>query len=295
MHTPLDMSSQVKGALILFAAMVSFSASSALAKVASDTVPYAEIIFVRGLVGLAILLPLAWKSRISLAGVRRGLLILRALCGTAAMFLYFYALSSLPVADTMLLNQTTPVFVLPLAALVLKERITWRHAVLVAVALAGVTVVIRPTGDISSIAGGIALISALFAACAYVVVRKLAATDHPITIVFWLTCVTVLASAPVMLPSLVIPDSRTLVILVAVGLVGTLGQLLLTTAYRFGEAGRLAVIGSFGAILGVFWDLMLWGHLPDMWTALGGVTVIAACAAIQVTRASAQKSDAAAD
>lgn len=100
---------------------------------------------------------------------------------------------------------------------------------------------------------------------------------------------TVLASAPLSLSPVPRLDPRIVLILFGVGVIGTAGQLLLTTAYRFGEAGRLAVMGSFGAILGVFWDLVLWGHLPDRWTAIGGTAVIAACAALQIVRASGQK------
>lgn len=178
------MSSQVKGALILLGAMVSFSASSALGKLASDQVSFSQVVLARGLVGLVILGAVAWRRKLSLAGVNRRLLVLRGVCGTTAMLLYFWALSEIPVADTMLLNQTTPVFVLPLAAFFLKERISWKHGVLVALALAGVIMVIRPTGGAISAAGVVALLSAFFAACAYVVVRRLARTDHPLTIVF---------------------------------------------------------------------------------------------------------------
>ncbi len=268
---------------------MSFSSSSALAKIACTEVPFSEAVFFRGLVGMVILALLAWKRKISLAGKRRGLLVARGLFGTTGMLLYFFALSQIPIADTMLLNQATPIFVLPLAALFLKERISWRHIVLVVAAIAGVAIVIRPSGDFVNIPGLVALSSAFFAASAYVLVRKLTQTEHPLTIVFWFTVITVLGSAPFLVTTFVVPSPSVLAALIAVGLFGTVGQLLLTTAYRFGEAGRLAVIGSFGALLGVVWDLVIWDHAPDMWTAVGGATVIVACAAIQVVRTAGQK------
>ena len=52
----------------------------------------------------------------------------------------------------------------------------------------------------------------------------------------------------------------------------------------YGEAGRLAVVGSLGAVMGAGWDLVIWGHTPDIWTAAGGIVIITACAAIQMLR-----------
>ena len=160
------MNSQVKGALILGLAMLAFSASSALVKVACAHVPVMEVVFVRGISGAIILFAMARHKRVSLGGKRKGLLLARGACGTVAIMLYYNALMRIPVADTMLLNQSAPVFVLPLAAIFLKERITWRHGLFVLLALFGVTVVIRPSADMVNVPGMLALTSAFFAACA---------------------------------------------------------------------------------------------------------------------------------
>ena len=70
--------------------------------------------------------------------------------------------------------------------------------------------------------------------------------------------------------------------LAGTGVTAAIGQLLLTMAYRRGEVGRLTVIGGLGALFGAGFDLALWGHVPDGVTALGGLVVIAACAAMQL-------------
>lgn len=280
------MSSQVKGALILGLAMLSFSASSALVKVACAHVPVMEVVFVRGLTGAIILFAVARYKRVSLGGKRKGLLLARGACGTMAIIFYYNALAKIPVADGMLLNQSTPIFVLPLAAIFLKERITWRHGLFVLLAIIGVIVVIRPSTELVNVPGVMAITSALFAAGAYILVKKLTATDHTLTIVFWFTVLSTLVATPLMLPDFVVPDAHALGALAAVGLFGTAGQLFLTKAYSYGEAGRLAVVGSLGAVLGAGWDLVLWGHTPDIWTVVGGIITITACAAIQMLRQS---------
>ncbi len=276
----------MKGALILGLAMLAFSASSALVKVACAHVPVMEVVFVRGIAGAIILFAMARHKGVPLAGKRKGLLLARGACGTVAIMLYYHALTHIPVADTMLLNQSAPIFVLPLAAIFLRERITWRHGLFVLLALFGVTVVIRPSTELVNVPGIVALTSAFFSACAYVLVRKLTATEHTLTIVFWFAVMTILVATPFMLLDFVVPDAGTFAVLAAVGLFGTAGQLLLTKAYSYGEAGRLAVVGSLGAVLGAGWDLVLWGHTPDIWTAVGGIVIIAACASIQIMRQS---------
>jgi drug/metabolite transporter (DMT)-like permease len=283
------MTTQVKGALLMLLAMLSFSASSALAKVACEEVSFSHAVLFRGIVGVIALGAYARWRGVSLAGRRRGLLLARGALGTGAMLMYFYALTSIPVADAMLLNQATPIFVLPMAALFLRERVTWRLILLVAVALIGAAMVIRPSGQMVNVPGLVALGSAVLAAGAYVLVRELTRTESSLTIVFWFTAITVLVSAPLALQTTTAMGPDVMVALVGVGIFGVVGQLLLTAAYRKGEAGRLAAVGSFGALLGVGWDAVLWGHLPDLMTAAGGLVVILSCAAIQLLRDPRQK------
>ncbi len=272
---------QIRAALFLGGAMLSFSTMGMLVKWAGQEIPAVEQVFFRGVVGMAILGTMAWRRGVDLRGGNRRLLLLRGVAGTTALLLFFFATTRLPLAEAILLNQATPIFVLPMAAWLLKERIGWRHGLWAAVALAGVFLVLRPGFVDFNLPGVLALVSALFAAVAYVTVRRLAGTESPLTIVFWFTAISTLVSGPAMLPWFVWPSPRVLSALVAMGVLATAGQLLLTVAYRHGEAGRLSVLGSLGAVFGAGWDLVIWGHLPDRWTALGGAITIIACAALQ--------------
>jgi drug/metabolite transporter (DMT)-like permease len=283
------MRAHVKGASYLALAMLAFATMSALTKIASKEVPFMEAAFFRGVVGLPVIALLAWRFEVSLAGTRRGLLVLRGVAGTASILLLYYAVSHIPVADSMLLNQMAPIFVLPLAAVVLRERITALHALLVVLALAGAALVLRPRLDVVNVPGIAALVSALFAAVAYVTVRRLAG-ESSLTVVFWFTAISTLISLPLMIPFFVWPGPRSLAALLGMACMATAGQLLLTRAYRHGEAGRLAVIGSTSAIWGAVFDFAIWGHVPVRGTVIGGVMVIAACSAIQMMKGRAQGS-----
>jgi drug/metabolite transporter (DMT)-like permease len=264
-------------------AAFAFSAMGALVKVAGREVPALEAVFFRSLVTLVIVYVLARRSGVPLRGTHRGLLLLRALVGTVAIILLFWAVLRIPVADAILLNQATPIFVLPLAAIFLGERLRPLHVLLALGALAGAGLVIRPTGAFVNVAGLVALGSAFFAALAYVLLRPLSQREHAITVVFWYACVSTLVPLPLMVPGFVWPSASTLLALLGVGVMATTGQLLLTWAYRQGEAGRLAVVGSTGALFGALWDYALSRHLPDGLTVAGAVLLIACSAAVQWT------------
>ncbi|MCU0663743.1 MAG: DMT family transporter [Myxococcota bacterium] len=273
-----------KAALLLAGAMVSFSAMAATAKLTSPAIPFVETVFFRGVVGLPVLYFLARRKKTDLRGRHKGRLLLRGLAGTAALFLLFYAVTVIPVANALLLNQATPIFVLPLSALILAERITWRKTLLAFLALVGAALVIKPGANIASFASLLALCSAAFAAIAYVQVRLLTRTENTLTIVFWFVGTSTVCAALPMIPVFVSPSPYSLMLLLGVGVFATAGQLLLTMAYRRGEASRLSIIGSLGAVLGALWDVLLWGHVPDAFTVAGAMLVIGCCALMSSLR-----------
>jgi len=255
-----------------------------LVKLAAAEVSFAQAVLFRSVVGLPIIAIAARRRGVSLLGRRRGLLLARGVAGTSALLLFFYAVTEIAIGEAVLLNQTAPVFVLPLAALFLGERVTARHAAWVAVAMAGVFLVVRPEMGKVSAPSLLALASAFLAAVAYVLVRELTETESALTIVFWFTLVATVVSAPIAASDFVFPSAPILAALLGAGVLATISQLLMTRAYAHGQAARLAVIGSTGAVLGAVWDLVFWGHVPDALTAAGGALVIAACAAIQMLR-----------
>jgi drug/metabolite transporter (DMT)-like permease len=275
-------SARIRAALLLSTAMLSFSLMSALVKLVGSRIPTTEVVCFRSVVGLLVLVPLARRERVSLLGVNRKLLAARGLLGTTAVLLLFYAVPRIPVGEAMLLNQSTAIFALPLAALFLGERVSWRHIALVAVALFGVALIVRPGDALLNVPALAALASAAFAAEAYVCVRKLTATDSTTTIVVWFTGIGAIVTAPFAAFSFVVPTPAQLAALAGMSAAAVLGQLLLTMAYRRGEVGRLVVLGSLSAVFGTGFDLVLFGHVPDAITTAGGVIVITACAAMQL-------------
>jgi drug/metabolite transporter (DMT)-like permease len=274
-----------KGAILFAIAMLFFSGMSACAKIASETLPTMTVVLFRFVSGLPIIYGMAIGSKTPLMGNRKGLLLGRCLAGTTALVIFFFAIKYLPVANVLLINQINPVFVLPLAAVFLGEQITYKHVILIAIAIIGAAFIIKPDVNILSNPGLLALCSAFFTAIAYVLIRKLTATEHTLTIVAWFHTTGVIIILPFAIAQFVLPSPKMLLILITLGLLATAGQLLMTRAYRHAEAGKLAVVGSMGAVFGVGFDFFIWNHVPDKWTTLGAVLIIVSCSLIQTIRA----------
>ena len=108
-----------------------------------------------------------------------------------------------------------------------------------------------------------------------IAIRQIAGTERGATIVFYFT----LAGMALGLASLpfgwVIPDLATLGLLILAGLIGGVGQLLLTEALR---RAPVAVVAPFdytqlvwASLLGFF----VWGETPQTLTLVGAIVVAA--------------------
>jgi len=265
------------GMLLMGLAALLFSGMAALAKLAAQRVPSAEVVLFRSLLGALLLVGwhLARGGRpAALLGTHRGLLALRGALGGLAVLLFFYGLAGLSVADGLLLNNCSPLFVLALSGPLLGERIARRQLLPVPLCVVGVLLVLRPSLEVVNWPGVAALGSAALAAGAYVCVRKLARAEQALVVVLYYTLASGLLAAPVAALDFAWPDGPTWLALAGVAGLGIGAQLLLTVAYRHDTAGRVAMVGYAGPVFGAGWDLVLWGAAPTPWSAAGAALVI---------------------
>ncbi len=263
-----------------------FSLMSLLVKVAGRRLPSQEVVFARSVVGLA----LSWwalrRRGVPALGRRRSLLLLRGLLGFGALSCFFYALTRLPLAEATVIQYTNPVFTALLAALVLREHMGGREVAAVLLSLLGVVLVARPEsllgggGGLDLVAVAIGLAGAVFSAAAYVVVRKLGATEDPLVIVFYFAAVAVLGAAPSVAVAGVAPQGFEWAALAGVGVLTQLGQVAMTKGLHSERAGRATAVGYVQIVFAAVWGLLFFGEVPDAWTAAGAALVVAGTLAI---------------
>lgn len=269
-----------------------FSVMSVLVKLAGQRIPSQEIVLVRGVVTLALSVWLVRRARLSPWGNNRRLLLVRGLLGFAALSCFYYSLTHLPIAEATVIQYLNPVFTAVLAAVLLGERIGWLGAAGVLAGLAGVALVARPAVvfgglavPLDAVAVGVALGGAALSAGAYVAVRRLSATEHPLVIVFYFPLVTVPATIPTLLTGgAVWPTALEWAMLIGVGVSTQIGQVYLTRGLALEAAGRAMTVGYSQILFAAAWGFLLFGETPDVWLGAGAMLVIGGTLAVALRR-----------
>lgn len=262
------------GASLLFATM------GVCVKLASALYPPGEIVFYRGLVGMLF----AWLvARSRGSGLRTHVPAAhfwRSLCGVLALGLWFYAIGGLPLATAVTLNYMSSVwmalFLLGAAVLVGSAQVDGRLVAAVLVGFGGVALVLRPTIAQEQLWHGLAgLLSGMLAALAYLQVTALGRRGEPeARIVFYFACGGVLAGAASMLWTGFSAHSwRGAALLLAVGLLATAAQLMITRAYAIGAPLSNAGLQYSGIVFAALYGVLLFGESLS-WMALLGMGLI---------------------
>ncbi len=246
---------------------------------AQTGVALAEILFWRQLVIVPLLL--IWLGRrgqlFRLRTDRLPIHARRAAFGVIGMTLNFGAVMLLPLAEATTLGFTTPIFAVILSALLLREKIGPVRWLAVALGFAGVIIITQPGHSTIPLYGAAVGLSAGFmVALISIQIRDLARTDEPLSIVFWFAALSTpfLALALPLVMTRHSPQQWGL--LMAIGVIGGAGQLLLTASLRFGQVASVIVMDYSALIWATLLGWLVWDHLPPVATWLGAPAIIAA-------------------
>ena len=266
----------------MVASALSFSLMGVCVKQVGGRIPVAEVVFARAIVSVALSWWLLHRAGIPAWGKRRWLLIWRGAIGTAALVCVYAALAALPLAAATVLQYLYPPFTALLAWLMLGEPIGKRVLAAMALGWLGVLLVAQPAGLLQ---GGatlalvpvlIAVAGALFTAFAYVSVRSLGTSEHPLVIVFYFPLVALPLSLPLVALNPVLPTPVELLWLVGVGVFTQLGQVYLTRSLTALPAARATAISYVQVLFAGGWGWLLFGESIDNWTIAGAGLVLAA-------------------
>ena len=270
-----------------------FSIMSLLVKGAGARLPSMELVLARAVVTLVLSVALLRRARISPWGTRRGRLALRGLFGFTALVCFYYALTHLPIAEATVLQYTNPVFTALLAALLLGERLTWRESGAALVSLAGVVLVARPAAlfggaaPLPTVPVLIALLGAFVSAAAYVTVRSLGSSEHPLVVVFYFPLVSVPLALPAVLPLWIWPTPLEWLALVGIGVATQIAQVYMTRGLQLEPAGRATAVGYLQVVFAAAWGMLLFHEPLHPLTLFGTVLVVSGTLALALRRRTA--------
>lgn len=261
-----------------------FTVMATAVKFTSDHVPPGQAMFVRSAVTLPIVLFMLVRK-----GQLHGALhtaypmghLMRGLTGTAAMGMGFAGLAYLPLPEATAIRFSTPLFVVVLAALMLGERFRLIRLSAVAAGLVGVSIILAPrlSGDLGSATSLGALLtlgSAFCASLSQIQVKRLAGKENTATIVFYFSICSLAFSLLTAPFGWVMPTQQEALILFGGAVVGSFGQILLTGAYKHGDASLLASFTYSSMIWSLLLGYLVFGDLPTVQMLLGAGIVIVA-------------------
>ncbi|MCL7404424.1 MAG: hypothetical protein RLZ60_1498 [Pseudomonadota bacterium] len=260
-----------------------FVVMAGIIKSVSGHVPPGQSVFFRSLFAIPVIvvwlamrkeLRIGFKTQNPMNHVWRGVI------GTSAMAMTFGALGLLPLPEMTAIGYAMPIFVVVFAAMFLNEPVRLFRLMTVAVGLVGVMIIMAPrlsvdVIDMSETLGAVlALGSAVTAALAQVFIRKLTKTETTSSIVFWFSVTATGLSLLTIYWGWVVPTPKEAALLVLAGIIGGVGQILLTSSYRLADASFVAPFEYSSMLFSIAIGFAFFDEVPTSTTLIGASVVI---------------------
>lgn len=277
-----------RGIALKIASTLVFTLMLVCVKAVADRTPPGEIVFARSFFALIpIVGMLLWQGQLA-GALRTGrpwVHVSRGAVGLLSMALNFIALSFLPLPEAMMIGYAAPLIIVALAALILGETVRVYRWSAVAVGFVGIVIILWPrltilrvgsAQDAALLGAILALVSAFASAFAAIFIRSMTRTESTGTIVLYFA----LSSSALSLLSLPFgwrfPDPHDAMLLVATGLLGGVGQILMTSAYRDAHAATIASFEYVSMLWGIGFGYIFFREVPTTSVISGGAIVVAA-------------------
>jgi drug/metabolite transporter (DMT)-like permease len=206
--------------------------------------------------------------------------LLRGVLLASISVLAFFSMRKMPLAEFTAIIMLSPVLITASAGWLLNERIGKLRWLLVSMGFLGTVVVIRPGSGLFGWAVIIPLVAMVISSGYSLITSKLAVLENPYTTQFYSGII----GSSLLFPFLLF-ERRDLLhffadksaihagMLFLIGVLGTIGHLLLTMAFSRAGASSLmpftyAQIGFAGLMSWLFFD-----HAPDFWACIGMIMI----------------------
>lgn len=289
-----SLSANTRGILCLVGAIACLTVSDSIIKWLSSELPLHEITLFRSCFALIIVLLIVQlegglvtlKTRRPVLHFARGSLLV-----LANMF-FFIGLAAMPLAETVVLFYTAPLFICILSQPILGEKVGLSRWLVIAVGMIGAIIMLRPGSDLFRPISILPILAALSYAAMTMMTRKLGLQEKAGALTFYIQLAFIVISSATglaigdgafdlydnqslhfLLRAWFWPDSTQFKLLIVCGAIVSIGGYLLSQAYRLGEASAVAPFEyaslPFALVIGFY----LWGDWPD-WRAFVGTGLI---------------------
>lgn len=276
---------------MLFAAL-SFAVMGALTHAAGAEIDWRIIAVTRASLACAFATALAAWGGAKLVVLGSRTLWVRSIAGSISLACTFYALTRLPVGDTLTLTNMFPLWVVVLSVPLLGQWPTGGVWLAAGLGMAGVALIQQPHfQDDNALPGLAAFFASFTSAIAMIGLHKLKAVDprsivahfSGVAVVMMLLLFCVPGTPSVQFDGL---DAPLILALVGVGLTATAGQLAITRAFATGSPSKVSVVALTQVVFGAGFDLVFWNRSFDVVTTMGMAMILASTAWVLAYRKS---------
>lgn len=262
---------------LMLAAMFAFSLNDVMGKWLVATYGVAQLLLIRSAAALVMLAPAIHRAglRTILKPTRPALHLLRAICSTAEVAFFYWAVIYLPLADTVAFYLACPIFVTLIASLFLKEQVGWRRWLAVLLGFIGVLIAVNPTGAGMGWPALIAISGTILFALLNILTRVLAG-ENEVTLVSWQVGSALLFGLLVAPFRWVTPGLFDLGALALLGIISTLAHMGVNRALRFAPAAIVVPYQYTLIVWAVVFGIVFFGDWPKAHVLIGAAIIVAA-------------------
>lgn len=275
-----------KAIFFMVSAYFSISLMNLFVKTASATMPASETLFARFLIGLLFLLPFMIKDRDFKVETRQWkFLVLRNLAGVASMLINFYVVKYLPLSITVLLINTSTLFI-PILLLFFHQRTPLNVLACSFIGFIGVSIILlsNHNGAIDPLYVLFGLGGAVLSAMAFISLQELNKHNSPKNIVFYFHLIGTILLPLFFFPQWKMPNLYEFGLLLLVGGFGLIFQLLLTRAFRHAPANVITPFAFTGVIFSTVFDWLIWQQTPTLYFWFGAIIIISSVSLLTKVR-----------
>lgn len=277
--------SSVETAMLMMAAGVSvIPGIDAIAKHLSSTLVPGQIAGTRFLFQLILLLPIILFTGQRLLSQHLLLNAIRGALIATATLLFFWGLKYLPLADAIAIFFVEPLVLTLISAVFLGEKVGWRRLSAIVVGFIGALLVIRPSFQTIGLPALLPLVAACCFAIYLALTRKVAQAEDVLTMQLWagifggLTLLIALIVGEVATISVIDPtwpSAYEWVMLALLGVIGTVGHLLIVGAFSRASPSILAPFQYLEILGATLLGVLIFGEFPGLMTWLGISIIVA--------------------
>ncbi|MBT3788823.1 MAG: DMT family transporter [Alphaproteobacteria bacterium] len=230
-----------------------------------------EIAFFRNFFGLVVLLPLIFRAGFrSLRTTKFKFHFWRSLLQVSSMLMFFSALKLSALADVTALSFLAPLFTTIGAILFLGEKAKIRRWIALIIGFAGALIILRPGFQEMNLGLVLVLTSSAIWGGTMLIIKSLARTESSVSIAIYMA---ILMTPMSLIPAMFywrMPTGEEFAGLFVVGLLGTLGHLMLAQAFKEADASAILPLDFTKLIFASIVGYILFSEVPGIWTWIGG-------------------------